>query len=131
MSETVLYICPQCGSTAITSKTSMLVGTGQTDTFTCGTCKWKGLREQVVAVPFSHDWNTDEGLLQSLVSDLRTRLAQNIGKEFLRYLLRWGFMTTADPQILGRYLSAIARAVITAIVEERLAMEKETVHAGN
>jgi len=125
----VLHMCPECSSAAIATVITDEL-TGGTPEFLCGACGWRGTAQDVIAVPFSHAWQSQEGLANALVSDLRLRLAKNLGKEFLEYLIRWGFMTTPEPKLLGRYLVAIAQAVVTAIIDVRLALEKEAANAG-
>jgi len=123
-----LHMCPKCSSAAITT---VIVDelTGGTPEFLCEACGWRGTVQDVVAVPFSHDWQNQAGLADALVSDLRLRLAKNLGREFLEYLIRWGFMTAPEPRLLGRYLAAIAQAIVTSIIEVRLALEKEATSA--
>jgi hypothetical protein len=76
----------------------------------------------------SGDIGDDAQLLTSLVGDLRIILARDVGAVLVKFLVKWGFMSE-DRQVMakqaGRYIAAIARGIITAVLEERDKMEVE------
>jgi hypothetical protein len=132
MSETKLYMCPNCSSPAISwdiDDAKVILQGPQVIDFVCDACGWKGKQEDLIASPFSHEWGNDQGLLDALVRDLRRQLAKDVGQSLLHYLLRWGFMEAADPTTLARYLSAMSGGMIKALMEERLKLEKEAAGA--
>jgi hypothetical protein len=79
-------------------------------------------------MPVTGNVGDDAQLLSSLVGDLRIILARDAGPVLVTFLLKWGFMSE-DKQIMakqaGRYIAAIARGIVTAILEERDKMEVE------
>jgi hypothetical protein len=131
MTESVILFCPYCGSAAISCEESPFPALRSSDkaSYTCNVCDWHGTREEVVASSFSHDWQNNEAILSALVGYLRHRLALDIGKIVLQYLLDWGFMSSPEPTLLARYLSAMATGMVKAMLEERVAIEKEKANA--
>lgn len=124
MTEAVVYFCPECGSPSI--ERSLLDG----GTASCRACSWAGSTTRLAGMPISHKFGGDEELLISLVGDLRTVLARDVGVTLVRYLQKWGFFTNGNDRALtarqaGRYMSAAARGIITAWLEERDKMEVE------
>lgn len=128
MSETAAYFCPECGSPSI-SNASVLTGS----TATCRACNWAGPTENLAAIPISHGYGNTADLLTSMVGDLRSVLAKDAGVVFAKFLNRWGFISIEGPakelagKRMGRYLAAIARAIVVSIIEERDKMEVERV----
>jgi hypothetical protein len=65
------------------------------------------------------------------MGELRKLLSGELGLPYLKFLVRWGFVKadmgdiagTLDRKIFSRYMAAIARAVLTAIIEERARAE--------
>lgn len=124
-----VYVCPTCGSAAIT--TSSFAGSGSE----CGKCGWKGRLEELAAVPFSHDFMSPEAMLHALSMDIRSVIAGGFGVELGRILLKWGFMPALTVgsekdklrtmKLLSRYIGAAAGAIATALISERMKMEVE------
>lgn len=117
--ESVVYFCPQCGGATLDF--SEIGGDAS-----CRTCNWTGPAHERVAYPFRHDFISDESVLLSMVNDMRIIFSAS-AKLWGDFLLKWGFISQ-NPRItrdLTRYLARSARAVLTAIVEERELLEKE------
>lgn len=132
MSETKLYMCPNCGSPALSwdiDEAKVILQGPEAVDFVCDACGWRGKQADLIVSPFSHEWGNDQGLVDALVRDLRRQLAKDVGQSLLSYLLRWGFMNQADPLMLARYLSAMSGGMVKALMEERLKIEKEAVGA--
>jgi len=125
LTESVAYVCPECGSPSVDIPT--LAG----GVASCGACRWAGKREQLVVFSFQQDFGSDVAIGRALAGDLRLVIAQ-LGLPFAQYLSKWGFLS-GDAELakrqLSRYLSAASRAILRAIIEERAAMEKERVSA--
>jgi hypothetical protein len=124
VTETAVYFCPECGSPSI--ERSLLDG----GTASCRACSWAGPASRLAGMPISHKFGGDAELIVSLVGDLRTILARDVGVTLVKYLQKWGFFTNeSDRQLTarqaGRYMSAAARGIITAVLEERDKMEVE------
>jgi hypothetical protein len=114
-------ICPQCGKASVDF--SALTG-GEAS---CRACKWSGAREELVTVPFDHEFLSDDSIVISLMNDLKELLTGQLGLPYLRFLLKWGFLQgssaravdTVDRKQFARYLLVIARGILVAILEER------------
>lgn len=80
-------------------------------------------------MPVTGKVGDDAEMLTKMVGDLRILLAKDVGVVIVRFLQNWGFMNTADRQVMakqaGRYVAAAARGIITAVLEERDKMEVE------
>ena len=114
------YFCPECGSPSL--DLPLLTG----GPATCKACKWTGKSQALLGLPFTHEHGTDESIALSLMSDLRVLLSKDLAVPFGRFLLKWGFLDNPiKPAQMGRYLAAIATAVIKTIVEERQKMDME------
>ena len=124
MSEMV-YQCPGCGSPAV--EFSNLVG----GSARCNACRWEGVREDLLGTPFEHVLGTPEGIGFELLNDTRRLLSSPLFLgELGGFLSRWGFIDLSLPKAVlvktvTRYVSAIARAVLTAVIQERETIEKE------
>lgn len=125
MSSSEVRICPQCGSAGVDFST-IVQGRGE-----CRGCKWTGTREELVVIPFSHAFMTDESVMMQFTQDLRQLLARDVGVVLLGYLTKWGFVKTisvagktqVDSRQFTRYLVAIAKAILVAVLEERARQE--------
>lgn len=121
--ESKIRFCPQCGSAKVTF--SELIG----GVAKCGvrTCLWEGTTDELLAVPISHEFLSEESMMIQLMNDLRLMFSGELGVPYLKLLLKWGFIkanandlaNTLDRKIFARYLAAIARGVLTTILEER------------
>lgn len=124
----VAHFCPRCGSASISgSSTVVLLSESKVR---CEACGWSGSRDMLAAVPFSHELGGQEDIVKALMADLRGTIAREAGPSFAGFLMKWGFMPTPDPTLLARYLAAIARATLGAIIKERAEIDKERV-SGN
>lgn len=120
-------ICPKCASASVDY--GELVGS----VAHCRACKWTGAREDLVIIPFNHDFISDESIAHALIGDLKQLLSGTLGLPYLRFLLKWGFLEgsssravdTVDRVKFTRYLMAIARGVLVAILEERARNDAE------
>jgi hypothetical protein len=115
-------LCPQCGSAGVDFST-LSGGNGQ-----CRGCKWVGPARELLVVPFTHSFMNDESAMMHFTQDLRQILARDMGVVLLRYLVKWGFIRTTevegqplqiDRKQFTRYLVAIAKGIVGAILEER------------
>lgn len=127
MSVTI-KVCPQCGSPGVDY--SSLAG-GEAS---CRGCRWHGPAAELPAIPGSAEVN-DEATLTSMLNDMRKLLSGELGLPYLRFLMKWGFLSgdinnpagTIDRKAFARYLSIIGRAIMTAMLEERSRAEAERV----
>jgi hypothetical protein len=61
-----------------------------------------------------------------MVTDLRNLLAKSYAKTFGEFLMKWGFIPKdVSPKELSRYVVAIAKSTMTAILETRQEIERE------
>jgi hypothetical protein len=127
--SSVLKHCPGCGSPSIEELPTGLVDsrTGEQHLrVRCTSCKWAGAREELVVQEFTHEMGSDEQVLQSMVNDLRNVLAKEFAKSFGSFLLKWGFISrNISAQELSRYVVAVARFTLAAIIETRQEIERE------
>lgn len=113
--------CPQCGSPAVNFSE---LANGEAK---CRGCGWTGNGSELLLVPFSHDFMSDESVLINMVNDIRLLLSGELGVHYLRFLIKWGFIKanssrlieTIDRKAFARYLAKIATAIAQAIIEER------------
>lgn len=134
--DDVIRLCPTCGASSVDF--SALVGGAAR----CRACSWAGSAEDLLLVPIQHMYGTREGAGFALVNEYR-RLFNNqeFVQSLLSFLTKWGFISaTRDGAKINinraqalRYMAAIARAGLIAVVEEREKIEKEekAVHAGD
>jgi hypothetical protein len=121
----LVFQCPQCGSPAV--EFSELVG-GEA---TCNACTWVGKKEDLLGTPFDHILGTREGIGFELFNDTRRLLSSPVFiGELGGFLSRWGFIDLEEEKSVvvkktTRYVAAIARAVLTAVIQEREKIEKE------
>ena len=116
------YFCGRCGSPSL--DISELVGTAK-----CNACDWAGSTGDLAAMPIEHEFGSSEKVIQALMGDMRVLLAKHLASPLLHFLMKWGFLgnkNTANMRHeVGRYLAAMSRAMLTAVIEERQKMEKE------
>jgi len=119
--------CPMCGATSVDF--SVLAGGGAK----CRACHWTGTTEQLIIADIEHIYGTREGIGMALSNDMR-RLFSNpaFGQELVGFLVKWGFMrltgdSKKDTQVAARYISSIAKACLTSVIEEREKLEKGVV----
>jgi DNA-directed RNA polymerase subunit RPC12/RpoP len=130
MGNELVYACPDCGSPLVDY--SVLEG-GEAS---CRACSWKGMKSDLLAVPFVNKFGTQEEVLQAIRSEWRGIFGK-FGTELGRFLVRWGFMAvdTTNPAAtkaaLTRYLTAMASASLVAVMQEREKQEKERVQHGS
>lgn len=119
-----LKLCPQCGSAGVDF--SALAG-GTAD---CRGCRWHGTFEDLLVVPGSTAVDNDV-TLNGMLNDLRQLLSGELGFPYLKYLMKWGFITgdlnrpleTIDRKALARYVASIARSIMVGLLEERSKVE--------
>lgn len=127
MSAGSLKCCPQCGSAGVDF--SELAG----GTATCRGCRWVGVVDDLLAVSFEHDFITDEAMFLNLLNAMRRLVSGQLGLPYLDFLIKWGFLKadparikeTVDRKKFARYIAAIARGVLTSILQERAKIEAE------
>jgi len=121
-------LCPVCGASSVDF--SALAGGAAT----CRACKWSGAASELLHVPVEHMYGTQEGTGFALNNDYRALYKnQEFVKSCVGFLVKWGFLPAVreenrvsfDSKKALRYLSAMARSGLVAIVEEREKIEKE------
>lgn len=120
------WFCPACGAADVTA--SSLAG----GSASCNVCTWKGTVEELPTFLFSHDMGTPDEVFRAFFLDMRKLLGQHFATQLGHLLIKWGFLDQPDnknvlqvTKTLSRYVGSVTRAVVTAIIEERRAMEKE------
>lgn len=105
--------CPDCGSPAVDA--SSLVG----GVATCRTCKWEGVREDLLVHQAATDFTSREAVFTEFFRAINLLLAPH-AVEYARFLVRWGFLPAVPtPEQLQRYLVAIAKGIAVGVVKER------------
>lgn len=116
-------MCPTCGSPGVDF--SSLAGGAAG----CRGCQWFGTVEDLLVMPGEGD--VEGPALVGMINDLRALLSKDAGFAFLKFMLKWGFLTgdasniagTLDRKAFARYLAAIAKGVLTSLLEERSRVE--------
>lgn len=107
----VIRLCPKCMNSQHVD-IQMVAGTAS-----CGECGWTGLEKELVAT-LGESPADAELLLKTFVKEVQVVLAQNLSLPLGRLLLKFGFIQKDDPRTLTRYLVAVVRGVMSAIVTE-------------
>lgn len=118
--------CPSCGSPYVESTGTFLAQDPSKETYQCKACGWSGIRELLAVTTISAQNPQGTDIADYLIRDLKLLMAKEVGAPIGRFLMKWGFLPEADPKILGRYIVAIASAIVMAIITERAAIEMET-----
>jgi hypothetical protein len=122
-----VYVCPECASPSVEFST-LEGGNG-----TCKACGWAGTKSELLAVPFSNKFGTEEEILMAIRSEWRGVFGK-FGTELGRFLVRWGFMSLDGVSAEGvkktlvRYLTAMASSSLVAVMRERQLIEKERIN---
>lgn len=128
MTQDTVKFCPQCASAHVDF--SSLAG-GQAR---CHGCGWEGPVDTLLAVPIQHDFMMGkESILREMMGDVRKFLSAELGLPWLKFLIKWGFLEgdiehlgeTLDRKKFARYLAAIGRATLMAVIEERAKQSRE------
>jgi hypothetical protein len=117
--------CPRCHSPAVEFGTII---SDQAPT-QCNACNWKGTRSELLVTPYVHNMGTEEEMLTRFVSDFRNVFSKDCAVIIGRWLVRWGFLPKEDAKEqvkeLSKYITNIAKASISAILQTRQQIEKE------
>jgi hypothetical protein len=123
--STEAYFCPQCGSSSL--DLPELAG----GIASCKACGWVGQSQQLLIHQFEQEHGTDAELINRLMGELRTTLARECAVPLGRLLYRWGFVgskkgnqAVVDPAQMGRYMTAMAKAIMESIIKTREEIEK-------
>ena len=125
--DTVKF-CPQCASAHVDFS---LLAAGQA---LCHGCNWKGSVDDLMTVPIQHDFTMGkESIIREMMGDIRKFLSAELGLPWLKFLFKWGFLEgdlerlgeTLDRKRFARYLAAIGRATLMAVIEERAKQSRE------
>lgn len=128
--------CPECGSPSIEEQTiGILSGDPGRVGCSCTACEWVGTVGDLLIVPFTHEMGDRENLIEVLMGDLRVVLAKHCATSLGAFLLKWGFLgkeqlngqVVLNRRQLARYMTAISKAVLLSVFEERRKMEQERV----
>lgn len=131
-----VVFCPDCGSPSIdTTATGIFASDPGKLGCSCRACGWKGVVADIATATFQHSFGSDEELAKAIAGDLRLLLAKECASPLGKFLMKWGFLdvqttkqgAAISARQLGRYMSAIARALLTSVIEEREKMEKEKI----
>jgi hypothetical protein len=128
VTQDTVKFCPQCASANVDF--SSLAG-GQAR---CHGCNWMGPVDDLMSVPIQHDFALGkESIIQEMMTDVRKFLSAELGLPWLKFLLKWGFVEgdlerlgeTLDRKKFARYLAAIGRATLVAVIDERAKQSRE------
>lgn len=113
------FFCPSCGSSSV--KVSALAGGDAS----CDACEWKGSREEMVNLPFEHNFASKEEMISRFVNQLASSIAKSSALDVGRILLQWGFLDEKRLQEeLKIYIRVMAVAATKAVIEARQHMER-------
>ena len=116
------YFCPECGAASV--EFSELAGGAAS----CKVCGWKGPREKLIGHVFQHDQGSGMEAFQNMLNDMRKVYAQ-AAPQIGAFLLKWGFADETAGKLnvrqLSRYVAAMAREALKALILERQKMEQE------
>jgi hypothetical protein len=124
--QALVKLCPECASASIETTTLGIIRGKDTNKATCLVCGWVGVAHELVTAPFTHSMGSDESIAITLFNEMRIIIAKQLAVPAGAFLLKWGFLKPpVQSKDLGRYMGAIARAVMTSIIEERKKIEEE------
>ena len=121
--------CPDCGSASVDF--GELVG----GPAVCRACGWRGVSDDLFVHLIEQPFADNSEIVREMMSDIRRLYSSELALAHLKFLLKWGFLdgdieraaATIDRRRFSRYLSAIARASLIALVQERQTIEQERV----
>jgi hypothetical protein len=131
--------CPECGSPSISQTDSLVLsGAAASIHVSCEACEWVGTAADLLAVPFAHELGDDANILKVLMGELRVTMAKYCAVPLGGFLMKWGFLeqehhqgqVVLNRQQLARYMTAISKAILTTVIEERRKMNEEK-HGGS
>lgn len=116
-------VCPKCHGPAV-DYSEMAGGEASCRN---GACGWRGRREELVVIQFSHQFADQQEMLRHMSKDLRNTIARSAAQDFGRFLVKWGFLSQPlQPREMARYFAAMAVGIVKAIFEERQKILEET-----
>lgn len=98
----------------------------------CTACDWTGTRGDLLTTRFVHQMGSAENTLRQLANDLRSLLSKDCGVFIALFLKRWGFLPDDQKEatkVLAKYVTNIARNMLTTIIKTRQELEQERVRA--
>jgi hypothetical protein len=114
------YFCPKCQSPLVTL--SVLTG-GRAH---CEKCEWSGDNRDLIGYQFQSGFDNPDEILRAFAHDIKMLMARGgMAVEIGQLIIKWGFVTKMTVPILSRYVAAIARGIASAVLEERMKIEKE------
>lgn len=113
------YFCSHCSSAMV--DTSIIEGVA-----TCKICGWSGNIGELIAVPFGQKTGSPEEIVRQLSLDIRQLLSKNAATEFIKLLIKWGFINQRiDKNEVARYFGIVAKNIATGLIEARQELERE------
>lgn len=124
--------CPDCASPLVDYAEL-------SDDASCHACGWKGNKSSLLLSPFQHDMGSGAGgfsanVAGQFINDMRRLMGQEFARPFAQFLSKWGFLSVKGgatqkelAALVARYITAVARATVRVIIEERAQIEKEKV----
>lgn len=123
------YFCPRCHSPAVSF--TQLEGVSDSPA-SCSACHWRGGKKDLVVTAYQHDMGSEDEVLTRFVRDFRNLMGQPaIALPIAQWLNKWGFLPNDPSQqhkVLARYITAVAKGAITAVLQTREELEKDRVN---
>jgi hypothetical protein len=120
------YFCPACGSPSV--EASSLAGGDAT----CDVCSWGGRREELVALPLEHHFQSQDEMLTTFIKQLANVMAKAAALPIGRVLLQWGFLSNNPKEMtedLKHYIRSMVVHAAGAVISTRQHLERAKANA--
>lgn len=113
--------CPMCGSPRVDE--GSLIGSLSK----CRNCSWQGPSDKLIIHRFRTSLLEGTDVITRFSGEMRDLVAKEMSVPVGKVLVKWGFLpnTNIDVMVWGRYMNAIARAIVTAVIVTRDELEAE------